>query len=356
MPDWSALQNIQLLHNSLADWLLAGLAFLLTFTVLPLARRYLNARRRRYAQRELPAAIGLLAHLAAHTSRIVLWTVALYAAESMLSWPARIDRVFDVAIVIGFWLQVGLWAMAAVRYGLQRRRAQGEEPQLAGSINILLFVAQLLVWGIVILLALSNLGVDITALVAGLGIGGIAIALAVQTVLGDLFASLSIALDKPFVIGDALKIDDVEGTVEQIGIKSTRLRSVSGEQIILSNNDLLKSRVRNLGRMPERRGQFRFALAYDTPRERLERIAGLVRAVVEAQPGARFATCHLKELGESGIVFEGSFYVQHARVPDIGGALDAVNRGILAACAEHGIAFAYPVRSVLLRDARVPQA
>ena len=119
----------------------------------------------------------------------------------------------------------------------------------------------LLVWGVVVLLALANLGIDITALVAGLGVGGIAIALAVQTVLGDLFASLSIALDKPFVIGDALKIDDVEGTVEQIGIKSTRLRSVSGEQIILSNNDLLKSRVRNLGRMSERRGQLRFTLA-----------------------------------------------------------------------------------------------
>ena len=352
MPNWSALQNTQLLHNSLADWLLAGLAFLLTFTVLPLARRYLESRRRRHAGRELPAAVGLLAHLAAHTSRIVLWTTALYAAERILTWPARIDRLFDIAIVVGFWLQVGLWAMAAVQYGLQRRRLHDEDARLAGSINILLFVARLLVWGIVVLLALSNLGINITALVAGLGVGGIAIALAVQTVLGDLFASLSIALDKPFVIGDALKVDDVEGTVEQIGIKSTRLRSVSGEQIILSNNDLLKSRVRNLGRMPERRGQFRFALAYDTPRERIDGVAGLVRAVVEAQPGARFGTCQLKELGESGIVFEGSYFVDHARVPDIGVALDGINRGILAACADSGIAFAHPTRTVLMREAR----
>jgi small-conductance mechanosensitive channel len=352
MPNWSMLQNIQLLHNSLADWLLAALVFLLTFTVLPLARRCLEAHRRRHAGRELPAALGLLAHLAANTSRLVLWTAALYAAERILSLPARIDRLFDIAIVVGFWLQVGLWAMAAVRYGLQRRRPQDYEAGLAGSINILLFVARLLVWGVVVLLALSNLGVNITALVAGLGVGGIAIALAVQTVLGDLFASLSIALDKPFVIGDALKVDDVEGTVEQIGIKSTRLRSVSGEQIILANNDLLKSRVRNLGRMPMRRGQFRFALAYDTPRERVDRVAGLVRAVVEAQPGARFDACQLKELGESGIVFEGRFYVEHARVPDIGVALDGINRGILATCADNGIAFAHPTRTVLLRDAR----
>jgi small-conductance mechanosensitive channel len=355
MPNWSALQNVQLLHNSLADWLLAGLAFLLTFTVLPLARRYLESQRRRYAARELPAAIDLLAHLAARTSRLVLWITALYAAERILSLPTRIDRLFDFAIVVGCWLQVGLWAMAAVRYGLRRQRSHDDDARLAGSINILLFVAHLLVWGVVVLLALANLGIDITALVAGLGVGGIAIALAVQTVLGDLFASLSIALDKPFVIGDALKIDDVEGTVEQIGIKSTRLRSVSGEQIILSNNDLLKSRVRNLGRMSERRGQLRFTLAEDTPAERVAGIANLARAVVEAQPGARFGSCHLRELGEGGLAFELSFFVEHARVPDIGVALDGINRGLLTALAGQGIALGAPMRRVQLRDARIDQ-
>ena len=137
-------------------------------------------------------------------------------------------------------------------------------------------------------------------------------------------------------------------------MRSTRLRSVTGEQMILSNTDILKSRVRNLGRMPERRGQLRFALAYDTPREQIDRVAGLVRTVVEAQPGARFGACQLKELGDSGLVFEGSYFVDHARVPDIGVALDGINRGILAACADNGIAFAYPKRAVLVRDASAP--
>ncbi|MFO1410262.1 MAG: mechanosensitive ion channel, partial [Steroidobacteraceae bacterium] len=322
MPAWSELQRLELLHNSVADWLLAGLAFLLTFTLLPLARRYLEAQRRRYAGRDMPAALGLLAHLATHTSRLVLWTVALYAAERILTWPARIDRAFDIAIVLGFWWQVGLWAMAAVRYGVQRRREHDEELRLAGSINILLFVARLLVWGVVVLLALSNLGVNITGLVAGLGIGGIAIALAVQTVLGDLFASLSIALDKPFVIGDALRVDDIEGTVEQIGIKSTRLRSVSGEQVIIANNDLLKSRVRNLGRMSERRGVLRFTLDYDTPRAALERVAALAAAAVAAQPEARFTSCQLRELAATGALFELVFVVDHRRVADIGTTID----------------------------------
>ena len=346
MPAWPELQRIELFHNSLADWLLAGLAFLLTFTVLPLARRYLEAQRRRYAGREMPAALGLLAYLAAHTSRLVLWTVALYAAERILTWPARLDRAFDIAIVVGFWWQVGLWAMAAVRYGVQRRREHDDDLQLAGSINILLFVARLLVWGVVLLLALSNLGVNITGLVAGLGIGGIAIALAVQTVLGDLFASLSIALDKPFVIGDALRVDDVEGTVEQIGIKSTRLRSVSGEQVIIANNDLLKSRVRNFGRMSERRGVLRFALDYDTPRERLEGVAAMAGAAVAAQPAARFISCQLRELAPTGVLFELVFVVDHRRVADIGATIDGIHRALLGAFAEAGMRIAPSARTV----------
>ena len=123
----------------------------------------------------------------------------------------------------------------------------------AGSLDIINFIARLVVWSILILVALSNLGVNITALLAGLGVGGVAVALALQNVLGDLFASLSIALDKPFVVGDSLGVDTFAGTVEHIGIKSTRLRSESGEQIILSNADILKSRVRNFGRAQETR-------------------------------------------------------------------------------------------------------
>ncbi len=352
MPAWSELQRIELLHNSLADWLLAALAFLLTFTVLPVVRRYLAAQRRRYSGPEMPSVLGLLAHLATRTSRLVLWIVALYVAGRLLSFPPRIERLFDVAIVAGFWLQVGLWAMAAIRYGIQRRREQEDDPRLAGSISILLFVARLLVWGVVVLLALSNLGVDITALVAGLGIGGIAIALAVQTVLGDLFASLSIALDKPFSVGDALRIDEVEGTVEQIGIKSTRLRSISGEQVIVANSDLLKSRVRNLGRMNERRGLVRFTLDYDTSRAQLDGVTGLARAAVEAQPGARFVHCQLRELGANGALFELVFFVDHRRVPDIGGTIDGIHRALLPAFAAAGIRLAPSVRTQALGGVR----
>jgi small-conductance mechanosensitive channel len=350
MSNWSQLARQVLLGNSLGDWCFAALAFLLTFTVLPLLRGYVRAQRARYANRDVPVAIALIARLLDHTSRIVLWILALFAAERILTLPPRIDRAFEIAIALGCWLQIGIWTTAAVRFGIeQHQRAQGEA-RLAGTMEIALFAARLLVWVVVVLLALGNLGVNITGLVAGLGVGGIALALAVQTVLGDVFASLSIALDKPFALGDLLRIDDYEGTVEKIGIKSTRLRSVTGEQIIVSNADLLKSRVRNLGRMSERRALFNLAISYETGPGQLEQLSQLIAAAVAAVPGARFGSCLLKELGQSAIVFEVCFFVEHHTGAEIGRAIDFVNRRILRDFAAAGIEFAYPTRTVYLRE------
>jgi small-conductance mechanosensitive channel len=207
-----------------------------------------------------------------------------------------------------------------------------------------MFCAQLIIWAIIVLLALDNLGINITALVAGLGVGGIAVALAVQTILGDLFGSLSIAFDKPFTVGDTLKLDDYEGTVEHIGIKSTRLRSVSGEQIILANADVLKSRVRNLGRMPERRALFRLHVAYDTPTAQVEQVSVLVEQAVTAEPNTRFVSCLLAQLGSYAMEFEVIYFVTNQRGVNIAQVMDAVNRGIVARFGQAGISFAYPTR------------
>jgi small-conductance mechanosensitive channel len=337
-----------LLDNGLNDWLAAALVFLLTFTVLPLLRRLLGRQRVHRAQRELPALLALAAYLLERTSRVVLWILALWAAEKILNLPAGLDRAFDVAIVLGCALQAGVWASAAARFGLQRQLARSGDPALTGTMDILLFVLYAVIWAVVALLALSNLGVNITALVAGLGIGGIAVALAMQTVLGDLFASLSIALDRPFVLGDSLRLDNFEGAVEQIGIKSTRLRSVSGEQIIIGNADLLKSRVRNLSRATEWRALFSLALSYQTRSGLLDQVPRLVAAAVADYPGTRFVHCLLRELGESALQFEVCFFV--ANRPDRDEptqALDAVNREILRRFAAAGIEFAYPTRTVI---------
>ncbi len=347
------------LGNSLQSWGLATAAFLFTFTVLPLLKSLILAQRRRFAGHETPYGIDVTLQLIARTSRLFLWAVALYVGERFLDLPPKLERVSTTLIVVISWLQVGLWAAMAVRFSLDRQRKiaaekRGEDYDLSdlaikGSFDVVLFIARLLIFTVVLLLALDNLGVNITALVAGLGIGGIALALAVQTVLGDLLASLSITLDKPFAVGDWLKVDDCEGTVEHIGIKSTRLRSVSGEQIILANADLLRSRVRNLGRMPERRALFSLGVAYDTPRDIVERVPALVRAVVQAQANTRFEYCVLRAFGDSALNFEVCYFVPGTPPRLYLDTLDAVNRGILASFDRESVKFASPTRTVVLQ-------
>jgi small-conductance mechanosensitive channel len=353
MSNFPQLVRQMLLDNSASAWLYAALAFLLTFTVLPLIRGYLRARRQRSANRDLPLAVALVAHLAERTSRVVLWIVALYAAERILTLPKRVDQIFQVAIVVGFWLQIGIWSAAAGRFALHRHEARVGDARLSGTMDVVLFVLALIIWIVVALLAMENLGINVGPLIAGLGVGGIAIALAVQAILGDLFASLSIALDKPFVIGDTLRVDSFEGAVEQIGIKSTRLRSVTGEQIIIANADLLKSRVRNLGRASERRVLFTLAVTYDTALEKLELVPKLVAEAVAAYPGTRFVYCMLRELGESALLFEVCYFVENTPARSMTDALDQVNRRILHAFAGSGIEFAYPTRTLWLRETRL---
>jgi small-conductance mechanosensitive channel len=348
MPNWREIWDLQYLGNSVGAWALAGVAFVLTFTVLPIVKKVVTTRRRRWleAGRTHPLAVELTALLIARTSLIFMWLLALWFASTLLYFPNRIDRVIHITIVLGFWFQAGLWAMAAVRYGIERRgRRAGiamSAPVQSGSIDIIVFIAGLTIWTMAFLLALDNLGVQIKPLLTGLGIGGVAVALAVQSVLGDVLASMSIALDKPFGIGDSLAVDDIQGTVEHIGVKSTRLRSISGEQIILANADVLKARVRNYGRMRERRSAFRLNVTYDTPPEKLRAIPAAVRAVIDAQPQTRFDRCHFLSFGEWSLQFEVVYYVTVSDYKTYADLQQTINLGILErfAALEVEIAFA----------------
>jgi small-conductance mechanosensitive channel len=351
LPSWSEIWNLPVLWNTLGAWALALGAFLATFTVLPIVHGFIRARRRRWleARRELPVAIEVATLLVERTSGLFLVTVALFFAFSLLTLPYYAQRAIEIAIVVTFWLQVGRWGMAAVRFAIERRRTRSgvADPQLAGSIQVIVFIANLGIWTLVFLLALANLDVEIAPLLAGLGIGGIAVALAVQTVLGDLLASLSIALDKPFAVGDALAIDQFTGTVEDIGVKSTRLRSVSGEQIIMSNADILKSRVRNYGRMRERRVAMMLGVTYDTAPDTLRAIPAAMREIVEAQQHTRFDRCHFMVYGESGLQFELVFFVTTADYNVYADVQQAVNLAILERFNAMGVRFAFPTRLMI---------
>ncbi len=352
MPEWTELLEYEFLGNGPVAWLAAIIAFLVTLTVLPIVKGFVSNRAAKREGAGLPRGLELLAMLIMRTSRWFIWVVAIWAATSLLVMPVRVTRVITALFIITFWLQVGLWAIAAIRFWLNRRATAGgkPDPQLRGSLDVLMFVAYVAVFAIVALLALDNLGVNITALVAGLGIGGIAIALAVQTVLSDLFASLSITLDKPFEVGDFLILGDVLGTVERIGIKSTRLRSLSGEQIIISNGDLLSSRLRNYKRMFERRVVFQTRVVLDTPIEKVRQVPKLIRGIVDAQKDTRFDRSHFMTFGEYSLDFETVYYVLSPDYNQYADTQQAINLALYEALAANEIELALPARTSIVRN------
>jgi len=251
---------------------------------------------------------------------------------------------------VGLVIQAGFWTSAALDVWLRHYR-QGDHASdriRATTVGALHFVIRLVLWSGVTLLALDNLGIDITALVAGLGVGGIAVALAAQTILGDLFASLAIALDKPFLLGDFLVVGEYQGTVEQIGMKTTRLRSLSGEQLIFSNGDLLGSRIRNFQRMTERRVVFKTRLAHDTPREKLRMVPGLIRDAIVQEARIRFDRSHFTGANADGLEHETVYFVLD---PDFRLHMDIQQRigyRLLEAFDREGIEFSRPVHNVHL--------
>ena len=211
-------------------------------------------------------------------------------------------------------------------------------------------MARLTIWAFVLLLTLDNLGIQIKPLLAGLGIGGIAVALAAQNILGDLFASLSITLDRPFVLGDTLQVDDFVGTVEYIGVKSTRLRSVNSEQIIMPNSKLLASNIRNLTRATERRVVFTISVGQETPPAQLQKIPGLIRSLIESHSDVRFDRSHFAKITAASFDFEAVYVVKttdYARHMDI---LQDINLRLVEAFEKDGIAFAYPVQRLYLEQ------
>lgn len=286
------------------------------------------------------------------TNLWLLLPLAVHVGGTMLELPERLSNATALAAMIGFVLQAGLWASRIATEWFRSRNRQRTGAAADGSalmaLGLLGFAARVAIWALVLLVVLDQLGFNITALVAGLGIGGVAIALAVQNILGDLFASLSIVLDQPFVVGDFIIVDDLMGTVEQVGVKTTRLRSLSGEMLVFSNSDLLKSRIRNYRQMLERRVVFTLGVTYETPAAQVRAIPAMLREAVEAQPRTRFDRAHFKAYGDSSLDFEVVYYVLDRDFNLHMDIQQAINLTIFERFAAEGIVFAYPTRTLHL--------
>lgn len=349
----------EFLGNTVQAWLTAAAVAAASFILLKVVTRVI-ANRFAHLVTKTPTILDDITLEALKNTRVAFLVVmALYCGSFALSLKPTHQSVTNSAVIIALLLQGAVWATHAFAFWLNREveRRKDRDAATVTSLSALGFMGKLVLWSVVFLLVLENLGVNITALLAGLGIGGIAIALALQNILGDLFASLSIVLDKPFVIGDFVVVDQLSGTVEHIGLKTTRVRSLSGEQIIFSNADLLKSRIRNFKRMYERRVVFTVGITYDTPHEKLARVSSMLKQIVTEQPGARFDRAHFKEYGDSALIYEIVYFVRN---PDFNAYMDiqqAINIEIYRRFEVEGIEFAYPTRTLYMHDAsenRIP--
>ncbi len=331
-------------------WLVALGAAVAVFVLLRLFEQFLVIWVGRLTKKTKTKWDDIFIHSLRNTKLLFLAVVSIFAGAVVLELSDEIRAILWQVVMIAFLLQVGIWVSSGLMYWLRSYREDQEDPASVMTMNALGFLGRLALWSIVVLLILDNLGVDITALVAGLGIGGIAIGLAVQNILGDLFASLSIVLDKPFVLGDFIIVDDLMGSVESIGIKTTRVRSISGEQLIFSNSDLLDSRIRNYGRLYKRRVVFTLGVTYGTAKDKLEKIPGIVREAIKAQEKAKFDRSHFASYGDFSLNFETVYFVMDSDYNLYMDIQQAINLEVYQRFADEGIEFAFPTQTLFLND------
>jgi small-conductance mechanosensitive channel len=334
--------------NPLRSWLVFLAIAAAVFLLLLILRRLIGARLGVVAARTTNQVDDLLVELLLQTRSYVLLVLALVVASRSLTIP-RADQFILLAAKLALLLQAALWAIAAVNFwvkGYLAKPLTSEDRAGVTMIRTIGIATKGVVWLLIGFSGLKTIGIDVTPLITGLGISGIAIALAVQNILGDLFAALAIVFDKPFDLGDPIMVDQIVGTVEHIGLKTTRLRSVSGEQVIVGNADLLKSRLRNLKRMYQRRAVFTLDLNFDTPPELLARVPAMVKEIVASQSPVKLDRSHVTTIGESAVRVETVYFVldpDYNRYADI---QQAINLEILRRFRAEGIELAFPTRTV----------
>lgn len=335
-------------NNTVGAWLGAALAAIGVLLFLLILRLIIKRRVQAFAQTTRTEIDDAIVETLQYTRSFFLFALALFAGSRPLTLPARVDAFIHAITVTLSLLQVGIWGHHFIKYAVRgyMRARLADDAASVTSITALGFGGRIVLWSVLLLLALDNLGVNITALIAGLGIGGIAVALAAQNVLGDLFASLSIVMDKPFVLGDTISVGDFTGTVERIGLKTTRLRSISGEQLIFANGDLLQSRIRNFKRMSERRVGFTIGVIYQTPEEKLAQIPQMIKEIIAAQPLTRFDRAHFKSFGDFSLIFEVVYFVLSQDYNVYMDTQQTINLALFRRFAEEGIEFAYPTQTV----------
>jgi len=339
------------LGNTVRAYLWATGYFAAGILLLSFLRRLLLARLKRLAERSETGTDGFFLANLEKTLLPLLYFGAFYLASQNLSLSAAAQKALSTLGVVILTFMAIRFLSAVLEYLLKEvwlRKEPSESRER--NLKILFPVIRMVLWSVALVFLLDNLGFEISAVVAGLGIGGIAVAMASQTVLGDLFSYVAILLDKPFEIGDFIILDGgFMGTIEYIGIKTTRVRTLSGEQILIPNSDLTSHRVRNYKRMQERRVVFKLGVTYGTTPEKMEKALSLVKEIIGKSPDVRFDRCHFSEFGDSSLNIETVYWVLS---PDYNRYMDIqqdLNLAIQRAFAKEGLDFALPTQTLYVK-------
>jgi small-conductance mechanosensitive channel len=346
--------HLVFLNNTAGQWLAALGVAVAVFLALVLIKKVAVRRLGEIAARTTTRLDDVAVAAIDSTKVLVQAIFGLYAGAAMLTLPADVRMIVTRTAIVAGLIQAAIWGTTALRDWLrQYYDNRVSDPARATSAAAVGFIARMVLWIVILLMILDNLGVNITTLVASLGIGGIAVALAVQNILGDLFASLSIVLDKPFVVGDFIIVDKYLGTVEYVGLKTTRIRSLGGEQLVFSNADLLKSRIQNMARLESRRASFTLGVPYETAPAVLRAIPAMLADIVRAQPKVTLDRSHFAGIGPSSMNFEVVYFYGS---PDFNAFMDVQQEIYLQVAErfrERGIEFAVPTQALQVRGGGV---
>jgi len=336
--------------NTLAGYIDAFALFVVSFIVFRFLQWVLLKRLAILAKKTKTDIDDTLIKIVRSLRPAFYYFASFYIALLALSLPTTVGNVLNGILIAWIAAQIVIALHILVDYLLERR-ARKEEGGSRAAYHFLSNIAKWALWMVAILMVLSNLGVNITSLIAGLGIGGIAVALAAQNVLGDLFSSFAIYFDKPFVIGDFIMVGEHSGTVEKIGIKTTRIRALQGEEIVISNQELTSTRIQNLRKMEERRVALTFGVLYETSTEKVHAIEGMVKDIfssLKTVTGVRLDRVHLKSLGASSLDFEVVYYLPTKEYLPFMDVQQEINFKLLETFGKEGIGFAYPTQTIHL--------
>lgn len=347
--DMNEVLQEQLLGNSIQSWIVAGVIFFAGILLVMAFRKLLLLRLKKWAHSSEGRTDDFIVFEMQRSVIPLLYYGAFIAALHYLTLHPQALKVINIASLLYLTFLIVRLITAVLRFILMSylsRQENGAERQK--QVSGVMIIVSVVIWILGIVFLLDNWGFDVTAIITGLGIGGIAIALATQHILGDLFSYFVILFDRPFEVGDFIVVQDKSGTIEYIGIKTTRLRSITGEQLVCSNTDLTNSRVHNFKRMERRRIVFKIGVTYQTPADQLSRIGAMVEEVIGSVEGITFDRAHFASFGDSSLVFECVYFVATGDYTFYMNVQQEVNLRLFRKFESEGIEFAYPTQTIFL--------